>query len=253
MEVGVNVRLLAMLGLVVGLVGGCASVTPLPAYPAMSDADALRTIADRQEAVKSVSAECNLDLTDPRGQTVSMDGVLVAQFPGSFRLRAWKFGHAVFDLTLAGGKGWVMLPDDGPAAGKLDPANMAARRIGDAFDLLGPSFFRTASSVSEVHPTGGSRLLVVRGSALGRDDVICEIDRQTLTARRFVIRTADGTNASELKLDAYAMTENGMVWPMRMNLRSSMGEVLVVVRSVEVNGDVPVGAFVPPKRAVELP
>jgi len=251
MEVGMNVWLLSILGLLMGLIGGCASVTPLPAYPAMSDADALRTIADRQQAVKSVSAECNIYLTDPQGQTVSMDGVLVAQLPGKLRLRAWKFGHAVFDLTLTGDKNWVMLPDDGQAARKLDPANMPARRLGDALDLLGPSFFRTASSISNVQPTGGP-LLVVRGSALGRDDVVCEIDRQTLTARKFVMGAADNAHASKLKLDDYAMTESGIVWPMRMSFKSPMGEVLIVVRSVELNGDVPAGAFVPPKRAVEL-
>jgi len=38
-----------------------------------------------------------------------------------------------------------------------------------------------------------------------------------------------------------------------MSFKSPMGEVLIVVRSVELNGDVPAGAFVPPKRAVELP
>jgi hypothetical protein len=252
MEVGVNVWRLSMLGLLIAIIGGCAGVTPLPDYPAMSDADAMRTIADRQEAVRSVSAECDLYLTDPQGQTVSLDGVLVAQTPGSLRLRAWKFGHAVFDLTLTGGKGWVMLPDNRQAARKLDPANISARRVGDAFELLGPSYFRTASSVNEVRPTGGP-LLVVRGWALGRDDVVCEIDRRTLTPRRFVMGTADGTNASEIKLDGWAVTQNGMVWPLRMSLASPMGEVLVVIRSVELNGDIPVGAFVPPKRAVELP
>ena len=244
---------LLMLGLVVSVIGGCGSATPLPAYSAMSDADAMRTIADRQGALKSVSAECILYLTDPRGQTVSMDGVLVAQPPGKLRLRAWKFGHTVFDLTLTGDAGWVMLPDEGQAARQLDPASIPARRLGDAFELLGPSFYRTATPVGELQPTGGPRIIIVRGSALGRDDVICEIDRRTLTARRFILRTADGIGASELMLDGYALTENGMVWPMRMTLKGPMGEVLVVVRSVDLNGDVPAGAFVPPKRAVELP
>ncbi|MFA6047029.1 MAG: hypothetical protein WC718_18760, partial [Phycisphaerales bacterium] len=99
--------------LMMGMLGGCAS--SLPVYPPMSDADALAKIADRQAMVKSLSAECDLDLTDAQGQRISLDGVLVAEPPGRLRLRAWKFGQAVFDLTLVDGKGWVMTPDDGAA------------------------------------------------------------------------------------------------------------------------------------------
>lgn len=229
------------------ILNGCASSPPLPAYPAISDTDALATIAERQATVRSISAECDLDLTDAQGQRVSLDGVLVAEPPGSVRLRAWKFGHAVFDLTLKDGKGWVVLPDEGPAAGKMDINKMPAQRVGDALDLLGASFFRTA------RPAGGDRVtLIARGSALGSDDVTCEIDRLTLTPRRFVVGAEGGTLSSELLLDSYALVVGG-VWPMRMRLRSPSGEVVVTVREVELNGEVPAGAFTPPQRAKALP
>lgn len=229
------------------LLSGCASAPPLPTYPAMSDIDALATIAERQATVKSISAECDLDLTDAQGQRVSLDGVLVAEPPGSVRLRAWKFGHAVFDLTLNEGKGWVVLPDEGPAAGKMDINKMPAQRVGDALNLLGASFFRTAK------PTGGdAATLTARGSALGSDDVVCEIDRLTLTPRRFVVGADGGAMTSELLLDRYSPS-GGIVWPMRMRLKSPAGEVVVTVREVELNGEVPGGAFTPPQRAKALP
>jgi hypothetical protein len=213
----------------------------------MSDAESLKVIADRQAAVTSISAECDLELTDAQGQRVNLDGVLVSCPPGNVRLRAWKFGHAVFDLTLSEGKGWVVLPDEGPAAGKMDLQMMPAQRISGALDLLGASFFRTA------RPSGGDTVtLIARGSALGRDDVTCEIERLTLTPRRFVVGEEGAELSSELLLDRYT-PEAGVVWPMRMRLRSPSGEVVVTVREVELNGKVPGGAFTPPARAKALP
>lgn len=229
------------------VLGGCAGGPPLPTYPPMTDKESLATIADRQASVTSISSVCDLDLTDVQGQRVSLDGVLLAQPPGNVRLRAWKFGHAVFDLTLANGKGWVVLPDEGPAAGKMDIQRMPAQRVGDALDMLGASFFRTA------RPVGGDAVtLIAQGSALGRDDVTCEIDRLTLTPRRFVVGEEGEPLSSELLLDRYTPVV-GVVWPMQMRLRSPSGEVVVSVREVELNGEVPAGAFTPPARAKALP
>ncbi len=241
----------------VGLLGGCAS--DLPRYPAMSDADALATIAARQASVVSISAECDLDLTDARGQRVSLDGVLVAEPPGKVRLRAWKFGQAVFDLTLIDGKGWMMVPDDVRGAGgpgsavgagatqRLDAQSIPARRVSEALQLLGPAYFRSAI------PAGGDgAILLARGPALGQVDTVCEIERLTLTPRRFVVAGTGDIPASELLLDEYALVNN-VPWPMRVRLVSPSGEVLMVVRELELNGEIPAGAFVPPKRAKALP
>ncbi len=228
--------------------GACTST--LPTYPVLSDADALIVIAERQASVRSLTAECDLDLTDGQGQRISLDGVLVAEPPGKLRLRAWKFGHAVFDMTLTDGHGWVMVPEEGPAevgAHRLDVANIPAKTVGDALALLGPSYFRTAKQHA-----GDAATLIARGRALGRDDVECEIERSTLTPRRFVVGDAGDAAASELLLDEYA-TVNTIAWPMRMRLRSPSGEVMVRIRELELNGEIPAGAFTPPARAKALP
>jgi hypothetical protein len=96
--------------------------------------------------------------------------------------------------------------------------------------------------------------LIVRGPALGSDNVRCEIDRATLTPRRFVVGGggANQATASELLLDKYDIV-NMIVWPMRMRLRSPTGEVMVRIRELEINGEIPGGAFVPPARAKALP
>ncbi len=247
-------RFLVVMGLLItGLLGGCAS--GLPVYPPMSDADALAKIAERQAMVKSLSAECDIDLTDVQGQRISLDGVLVVEPPGRLRLRAWKFGQAVLDLALVDGKGWVMVPDNGAAgAHHLDVSRLPAKRIRDAMDLLGPTYFREVKPVIGESTAAKSADLVVRGVALGSDDVRCEIDRPTLTPRRFVVvdQGAGEATSSELLLDKYD-TVNMIVWPMRMRLRSPTGEVMVRIREIEINGEIPAGAFVPPARAKALP
>ena len=235
--------LAGMVGLI--LLGGCAS--RLPVYPSMSDADALATIADRQESVKTISAECDLDLTDAHGQRVALDGVLVAELPGKVRLRAWKFGQAVFDLTLKDGNAWAMVPEDGPGAGRVDAQALPSRQVHEAMNLLGPMYFRSAIAAS-----GDRATLRAQGSAFGRSDVECEVERRTLTPRRYVVAGDDGVTQSELVLDQYALVD-GIAWPMRMRLRSATGEVLVRFRDLELNGEVPAGAFTPPSRAKALP
>ncbi|MDP1662854.1 MAG: hypothetical protein Q8L55_13145 [Phycisphaerales bacterium] len=226
---------------------GCVSEPPLPTYLPMSDAAALTAIADRQASVTSIWAECDLELTDAQGQSVSLDGVLIAVPPGKVRLRAWKFGHAVFDLTLRDGQGWVFVPDEGPTAGKMSVESTPAQRVGEALELLGPSYFRTA------RPAGGDKTtLIAEGTAMGRDNVECEIDRLTLTPRRFVLGAAGGGSSSELRLERYRLVGD-VVWPTRLRLRSPSGEVVATLREVELGGDVPAGAFTPPQRAKALP
>ncbi len=241
-----NHRFAVILGLVaLAQLGGCAH--RLPAYPPMSDAESLAAIAERQAAVETISAECDLDLTDARGQRVALDGVLVAELPGKVRLRAWKFGQAVFDLTPADGSGWVMVPEDGPGAGRFDVQTLPSRQVREAMNLLGPSYFQTAKGTGS-----DSATLRSRGTAFGRDDVACEIERRTLTPRRFVVAGDDGTTRSELVLDQYALV-GGIAWPMRMRLHSASGEVLVRFREIDLNVEVAAGAFTPPRRAKALP
>ncbi len=236
--------------LIAGLLIACAICgcsTRLPTYPAMSDEASLAIIADRQATVQRIVAECDINLTDADGQSVTLEGVLVARPPGNVRLRAWKFGHAVFDLTLVDGKGWIMIPEQGPGAQQLNVTNMPASRVGEALDLLGPLYFRSAKPVG-----GDNMMLLAAGPALGRDNVLCEVQRRTLTPRRFVVHAGSDLPPSELLLDQYAVVDDN-VWPMRIRLRGKSGGVLLRLRNVEINGEIAPTAFVPPKRAKALP
>src|SRR5215207_7588135 len=106
---------------------GCArrqNASPLPTYPSLDNAAALKVLAGRAEAVKSMSAQCALTLTRPDDQSVQLDGAVVMEPPGKLRLRAWKFGQAVFDLTLTPDGLWVMTPQDPNRREKVLPASL---------------------------------------------------------------------------------------------------------------------------------
>jgi hypothetical protein len=244
-------RFIVVMGLITagqfaaGLLAGCASA--LPVYPAMSDTESLTTIADRQARVTSISSECRVDLTDTQGQVVRLEAALVAELPGKVRMRAWKFGHAIFDLTLTDGKMWVLVPEEGPGAGRINVDALPARSISEALNLLGPDYFRSARPAGSDGP-----VLLARGPAFGQDDVLCEISRSTLTARRFSLGNGSGSETSTLTLDNYALIGD-LVWPMRWRLQSPSGEVVIRLHEVELNGEVPPGAFSPPARAKALP
>ena len=225
--------------------GGCS--THLPAYPSMTDEEAITTIAIRQASITSISAECDLDLTDAAGQRISFDGVLVAMPPSRLRLRAWKFGHAVFDLTLVDGKAWMIAPEDQGGGHRFEKDAIPAKHLSEAVNILGDAFFRTAT------PAGGdSKTLLAKGTAFGREDMVCEIDRLTLTPLRFFAAGDAEGSAAQLLLGEYTVA-NETVWPMRVTLTSPSGEVLIRVRTVELNETLPSGAFTPPKRAIALP
>ncbi|MFZ4574771.1 MAG: hypothetical protein ACOYN0_10270 [Phycisphaerales bacterium] len=221
---------------------GCRA--PLPTYPSMGDREVLAAVAARQGQVSSVSAECELVLTTESGNSVHLDAAVVILPPGSARLRAWKLGHAVFDVTLVDGKVWVLSPEAG--ARGFDPAGIPARAVVDAARLLGPEFYAQAVPGER---SGGT--LVARGPAMGSDNVACEIDLRTLVVRAFRAQSDSGVRAGELLLSDYRLV-NGIPWPHRATLAGVHGGVAARFHSVELNAEVPEDAFTPPSRAKPL-
>ncbi len=91
--------LLLFCGLVFSSIGS-ACTARLPTYAAMSDEESLAILQTRSATIKQVQADCEIQLIDEKGDRVRLDGAMVLDFPDKARIRAWKFGHAVFDLTL---------------------------------------------------------------------------------------------------------------------------------------------------------
>lgn len=227
--------------MIVAVIGGCGST--LPRYAWSGHDAAMADLAARGEAVQSVSGSCAIYMQASAGGGASLDGAIAARDGSHLRLRAWKFNHAAFDLTLTPDGLWLMM-----GAGDDDEQpQISAEHIASAWSLLSGDFFHTAEEVSST-----SREHIVRGRDAAGATVRCIIDRRTLTPTRFDYIDSTGTARASLQLQRYRDVD-GHLWPMRMAFDSDEGSIVIIMRDIEINAEVPDAAFRPPARAVRQP
>jgi outer membrane lipoprotein-sorting protein len=232
-----------------GLVGCASSKEHLPTYPRMSDGESIHTIAARSEKTKSVTAQGLITLRDSEGQTVRLDCVIVMRPPNELRLRAWKFGQAVFDLTLTSEGAWLIAPEDPKRRAQVQTAGVSAAKLARTWSVLAGGFF--ADPNVTVVKSSGSRLVVSKPNQSGAV-IFCDIDRRTLTPRQYRMIDDKGATRFTLTLDRYA-TFGDTVWPQRVVAISDRGEIDIDLKDIEINGEIPEQAFKPPRRAEKLP
>jgi outer membrane lipoprotein-sorting protein len=229
------------------LAGGCAPREHVPPYHWTDDATALRDLAARARAVHTASAQCQITLTRPDGQSVRLDGALVMQPPDRVRLRAWKLGQAVFDLTIVPQGVWMVLPEDPQSKQRIVPAGASAAEMARAWALFSGGFF--AGSDALVTYSGGPRFHVVRW--IEGKKVDCEVERATLTPRRYVMSDSSGLKRFTLELQNSQMIGN-IAWPTNLIARSENGTISLQLHDVELNAELPSAAFIPPRRAEKM-
>lgn len=242
---------------------GCSSA-PLPTYPWKDRDTALRLMAENAGRLHSVQSSARLVLTDADANRVTLDAAIVAAPPDRFRLRAWKLGHAVLDLTLTPDGVWVKSDQHGPArtgratAGLL---SLNAAAIAESWPLFtGGPFARAGPDVgSRVEATDdGGPTFILRWPANTADpahpagDAVftCEVDRRTLTARRYGVLDASGVERAVLKLAGYR-DFGGISFPTCIEAAGADGAVLVLLDDTELNTPLAPDAFVPPADAVK--
>jgi hypothetical protein len=228
------------------LLAGCEA-EHIANYPPMSSQQATQILLDRSRSIKSISAQGLITLARPDGQTVRLDAAMAIQPPGNARLRAWKLGQAVFDITLTPQGLWMVAPPeessgDPPGAFGGNTAAMTRRWLG----LLTGTFEDPGLTADDRE----ARLILKRQTNDGAT-IVCEIDRESLTARRYVLRDGEGRERFTLTLSRYAEF-NGIAWPRRIEAISPSGRILIDLHDVEINGALPSGAFHPPGRAVKV-
>jgi outer membrane lipoprotein-sorting protein len=236
----------------VSLLSGCAPKPPpenIPAYPSMDAPSSLRTLAERARQVQSLSGEGLITLTRPDGQSVRLDAAIAMRPPERARIRAWKFGRAIFDLTVTPDGVWVLSPDDPQRREQIRSAGVGAAQLARTWSLLSGGFFEQPDLKTELQD---SRRLLVHRDVPGEPTVLCEVDRQTLTPRRYSLLDDRGATRFTLTLDRY-QTFGATVWPTRLVATSDGGIVEVQLRQVDVNPDLPPTAFTPPRRAERMP
>jgi len=253
--------------LVLATVCGCGY--PLATYGPMSASDARGILRQRAEGIKTVSAQADVVLSRSNGQGVQLDAVLVMRPPDSLHLRAWKLGQAVLDLTITPQGAWLMQPPPPSTDGSPAPTTAPAS---DPFDqpgvghglaatwslLSGGMFVGDAPEMDQARDIG-SRFEFRRVQSDGMS-VVCDVDKHTITPTQYRLYDADGIQQFELTLDDYA-NNSGIDWPMKIVARQlgtgqgagSANSIEVDFHKVELNTDLPDGAFVPPRRARKLP
>jgi hypothetical protein len=250
---------------------GCAAEHILT-YAPMSDQAALQVMAARAKSVKSVSAQGTITLSRSGRDGVRLDAAIVLSLPDRARLRAWKLGHAVLDMTLTPEGMWLIEPappagapsgadaiaspakQDGPGApttrsdvpGHGQAIAAFARRL---LGAMGGFFQENPSSMEQA----GGKLHITQSLPDGMT-LRCEVDPSTLTARRFRLLDPHGAQRFEIVLDRYAMVD-GIAWPRRIEATGPSGRILIDLGDVEINGAVSPAAFIPPARArrIDLP
>ena len=234
------------------LTAGCAPrpapEAHLPTFGDVDHATALRVLDERARAVKTLSSQCGLTLARPDGQTVELVGAVAMAPPDRLRLRAWKLGQAIFDLTLTPDGLWVMTPDEPSSKQKMLPASVSAAQLGREWALLSGSFFGDAELKVRDQ---GSRLAVTKALEGGRS-VVCDVDRRTLTPRRYRLLDPAGRTRFILALSGYDVF-NGIAWPTRLKATSDEGRIGIRLKDVELNGELAPNAFIPPRRAEKQP
>jgi hypothetical protein len=221
----------------------------LPAVSYRDSADALRVLGERTAAVKTVSSRGTITFARWEDeQSVRMDLAMVCQPPDRLRLRAWKLGRAIFDLTLTPEGLWLMAPDDPSLRQKVQHANVGATEIARNWSMLSGALFRRDDLASQrlhdslLFSAPHDRGLTIR----------CYVDPRALVPWLYMLQDESGRVRFTLNLDDYRVID-GHPYPCRLQAESDSGRIVVQLAEVELNGELAPAAFVPPRRAEKLP
>jgi hypothetical protein len=243
-------RRIFIAAVLVALAGAAGCARPDSALPAVEWGEdvgvARQILIERARSVRTVSATGLLTLTRPDGQSVRFDAALVTAPPDRLRLRAWKLGRAILDLTLTPDGLWLLSPQDRSLRDKVESAGAGAGQIARQWALLSGAFFEREDLVVSLEP----RSLVLAGNE-GELALRCYVDRRTLVPRLYTLRDDRGRTRFRLRLDDYQMIGD-IPYPHRVQAESDSGKIVVQLLDVELNTELAPGAFTPPRRAEKV-
>jgi outer membrane lipoprotein-sorting protein len=229
---------------------GCATTEKrLPTVIWHDPPEALSILAGRAESVRTLTAEGDITLQRPGGESVRLDLAMVRAGHDRVRIRAWKLGQAVFDLTMNPQGVWLLTPQDKSLRDKARSAGLTARKLAENLALLGGDLFREADL--SVRDDGHDLEIESRPRADGTR-VRCLVDRRTLTPVRYVLLDRDGIARFTLELSNYRMIDQTPIATRYLAI-SDDGRIIIVLREIELNTELAENAFTPPRRAEKLP
>jgi outer membrane lipoprotein-sorting protein len=256
---------------VLALLVGC-NATPkdnVPTYSLMSVEESRQVLAKRARFTHNVSAEGRVTLINEKGDDIRLDAAVVLELPERARIRAYKMGQAVFDLTMTREFVYLYAPraeekteieTTGANAGEM--ARWWLRQMSQFFNRTDLTWDETPSQLKATATDSHGRTITA------------VVDRKRLVVREFYIPDTRGT-VFTMKLSGYRMFNNTLgfekdwpkygqitsdaippqeiAWPTHIEAISPRGSIIIDLRNVELNTELPQGAFDPPSRATRLP
>src|SRR4051794_24933608 len=228
---------------------GCAQHSKLPTVAWHDPQEARTILARRAESVHTITAQGDITLQRPDGESVRLDLAMVRADRDRVRIRAWKLGQAVFDLTMNPEGVWLLTPQDASLRNKARSAGLTARKLAENLALLSGDLFRE----TDLNIQDNGRELEFESQP--RSDgtrVRCLVDRRTLVPLKYSLLDRERVTRFTLELSSYRMIEN-VPLAQRYLATSDDGRIVIVLREVELNSELAENAFVPPRRAEKLP
>lgn len=234
--------ILAMFALI-----GCARKENIPSYPMMSETESLDLIKQRSQDVRDVSGQGTVMLTDAKNNSVRMDAAFVFAPPNRARVRAWKFGQAILDLTLTKDETWLFLPRRDDHADQIKTASTeTSRALREWLKLLAGDLSASGATITST----SREITITRPAEQDGQRIVCTIDRATLTPRKYELIDAQSRSHFSLTLSRY-QTLGATVWPTQIEASGGTGRIEIVLRELLLN-NAPEAAFKPPARAERL-
>ena len=223
---------------------GCSREN-IPVYPQMSSSDALNIVDTRNQKIHTITATGLITLTEPDGDSVRLDTVVVLEPPENARINAKKFGRTIFDMTLAKHTVWIVAPKDDRRRKEFMAAGSNTGKLTHQWLALLTHFRDDQTTVEETE----THFILKKPDH--EMTITCMIDRKTLTARSFVLTDANGQNRFSLALSHYRQIGD-LIWPCRIEAIAPTGQIQIDLDDVAINSPIEPAAFVPPARAEKL-
>src|SRR5437660_1751885 len=133
---------------------------------------------------------------------------------------------------MSGDDVWLFTPEDPSLRNKARSAGLTAKQLSENFNLLSGEMFRRPDVKVR---DAGAKLI---GSSSQADAVVrCEVDRRTLTPRKYVMLDPAGVMRFTLDLSDYRLLAGDIPFPFRYVATSDEGKIIVALREVELNGE----------------
>lgn len=243
----------AALSLPATLMLACGGMTapPVPAVTTVQEPwegdprAVMAAIDDRVGAIETLAAECRLSFHRPGKDSVSLQGALVAQPPDRLRLRAWKLGHAVMDLTVRPDGVWLWNAKRADeATRKLIDGELSTGPWKSVWPRLGSLLAESDAAISR----SGPNRFVVRGDLPDGGHIEAEIDGPSRTVLAYRLFEPTGEGLGVLELGDYRIIADEP-WPRRLEAKTERGTLEVTFHELTLDEPLPESAFEPPKRA----